>query len=491
MSTVEDAFERLQSLLLEPQISELRRRSQTLDQELSHLEQKLSELTHEVLESAALVEVLRPMITELLKVREIKELKRNGSREAFSRIVAELIDVALTTKIEQDRAAMAAALAPIMPDSIAYSSEVAPEAMGRAIAPNLSRALEEQIEQDRGAIARAIAPEMGAALKEQIRLEREAVVDALYPVIGSTISRYFAELLKEINNKLEQTLSVETVTRKFKAKLQGISEAELLLREATPVRVQAAFLIQKASGLVIAEAQPTDCPPLESELIAGMLTAIRSFVSEYVSQEETVSELRDIEYGDAQICLEAAGYCYLAVMVQGMPSKFFLNGVKGILAQQIAQHGEAIQRFEGDTTTVPEAIPKQLQRLIEDAAQPPEGKLSPSTNSPGLMMMAARWAIVLVVGLAGLWSYKHHRHVWLTQKLNQPLQEDPALALYRLEVHRDRQRLVLKGYVPTESLAERAAQLVSSQAPSFPLENQIIVIQAPPMAQPTSPAFQP
>jgi hypothetical protein len=55
---------------------------------------------------------------------------------------------------------------------------------------------------------------MGTAIKEQISLDRDAMVDALYPVIGSTISKYMAEAIKAINEKVENTLA----QREFLAK---------------------------------------------------------------------------------------------------------------------------------------------------------------------------------------------------------------------------------------------------------------------------------
>ncbi|MEM0980997.1 MAG: hypothetical protein AAGH78_12075, partial [Cyanobacteria bacterium P01_H01_bin.58] len=250
MDSTDNTFEQLRSLLLEPHVSEVRQRHEGIDQHLARLEAQLAQVNQQLATPEALLELLAPIILDLLKVSAA------DSQAAFAEILAELIDLVLTVKIQQDRNGLVTALAPVIPDSLVHNSTVAPEAMGQAIALNLSTALKTYVEQERGALAQLIAPEIGAALKAQIRLERDAVVDALYPVIGNTISRYFAELLQDINAKLEQTLSFETLTRKVRARVQGISEAELLLRSATPVRIQAIFLIHKPSGLVIAEAQP-------------------------------------------------------------------------------------------------------------------------------------------------------------------------------------------------------------------------------------------
>jgi hypothetical protein len=51
-----------------------------------------------------------------------------------------------------------------------------------------------------------------------------------------------------------------------------------------PFTVQAIFLIHKGSGLIISEVQSLESHYLESEMVAGMLTAIRSCVNDCIAQ---------------------------------------------------------------------------------------------------------------------------------------------------------------------------------------------------------------
>ncbi|MCZ0900610.1 flagellar motor protein MotB, partial [Microcoleus sp. HI-ES] len=196
----------------------------------------------------------------------------------------------------------------------------------------------EQIRLDQESIAQALAPEMGKAITAQIELERDAMVDALYPVIGNTIARYMAEAIKTINEKVSNALSVEGVQRKIRSKVQGVSEAELILKESVPFTVQAAFLIQKASGLIISEFQNSESYQLESEMVAGMLTAIRSFVNECIVQPGESSELNQIEYGDSKILLEVAGYCYMAVVIKGEPPHSFIKKLRQTVSNLILNY---------------------------------------------------------------------------------------------------------------------------------------------------------
>jgi hypothetical protein len=305
--TIEDSitlFERWQRLLLTQEVMDSR-------EMIAKFKEKLENLEHQIYEPAELINLLLPLITEILS-RKVAE-----AREEVAQAIAPIIDEIIQAKTQQDKVAISSALAPVLPDAVA-----------------------QQVSNSPGDFAKALGPEMGTAIKEQISLDREAMVDALYPVIGSTISKYMAEAIKAINEKVENTLTPEGISRKIRAKMQGVSEAELIFKEAMPFTVQAIFLIHKGSGLVISEVQPSDRQRLESEMVAGMLTAIRSFVNDCIAQSGEVSEIDQIEYGNSQITLEVAGYCYLAVVTQGQPPKSFIKKMRGDLASIVQNHGK-------------------------------------------------------------------------------------------------------------------------------------------------------
>jgi hypothetical protein len=223
----------------------------------------------------------------------------------------------------------------------------------------------------------ALGPMMGASIKQQIAIERDAMVDALYPVIGNTIAKYMKDAIASINEKVRNTFSVEGVSRKLRARIQGVSEAELILREAMPYRVRAAFLIHKASGLVMSEAQFSEQEPLEGDMLAGMLTAIRSFVSDCIVQGENVSELHEIQYNDSQIAMEVAGYCYLAAIVQGEPSKAFYRHLRSTLVRLVERYDRPIQSFDGDPSTLPQAIHLAVAALVRQTISPQQQQSRP------------------------------------------------------------------------------------------------------------------
>ncbi len=430
---------------------------------ITNLHKKLSKLEQKVTEPTDLINPLIPLIAELLR------LKVHDSRESLFQAVVPIIDQVIEKRSREDIEKMSAAIATALPSAISREIKDYPQEIGKAIAPEIALAMGEQIRLEQHAIARTLGPEMGEAIKNQIRLERDAMVDALYPVIGNTIAKYMMELVQSINDKIENTLSVEGINRKIRAKIQGVSEAELIFREAMGFSVQAIFLIHKVSGLVIAEVQTSSKPQLEADMLAGMLTAIRSFANDCITTPEKVLELHEIDYDNAKIILEVAGYCYLAAIVKGEPSKLFIEKLEDTLSQIILDYDKPIKDFEGDPATIPERVRLLLEKLIE-----PEVKTKKSKSFLGLLLLV----LVLLLPLVII-QYRAHVASRLETKTTVALDATPELSVYRLTPRVRNGKITLTGRVPNEYFKEQAGEVASTAAPHLELDNQIIAVKVP------------
>ncbi len=436
-----ELFERWQRLLLTQEVMEYR-------STLAKFKEKLESLEHQIYEPKQLINLLLPLITEILS------LKVAQAREDVAQAIAPVVDEMIQHRSQQDIAAMASALAPVLPEAVT-----------------------QQVSNSPGDFAKALAPEMGTAIKEQIVLERDAMVDALYPVIGSTISKYMAEAIGAINEKVENAFSVEGISRKIRAKLQGVSEAELIFREAMPFTVQAIFLIHKSSGLVISDVQPSDQQHLESDMIAGMLTAIRSFVNDVIAQSGSTSEIDQIEYGNSKIILEVAGYCYLAVVTQGEPPKSFTQKMRGALGTIVQKYGKPIELFDGDPANVPEQIHQLLQELTKLSQGPTETQKRKPPIALIVIGLAALSAIVIPLGISKHLSAIDRQH---EEETRLALESDPELAVYRLGVDANLGTLKLSGKLPNQYLRSRAEQIAKKVEPRLKIYNAIIPVELPP-----------
>lgn len=434
----EDAFQKLQQMLVGHELDEL-------NNFINKIEEKLIKLELQIYEPKELINLLLPLFSEVLK------LKITESKEEIIEIIAPIIDRTIRSRTEQDRTSISEAIAPAVPLAIYQQVIVAPQE-----------------------VSDAIAPAMGRAIKKQIEIEQNIVVDALYPIIGSTIAKYMAETIRAINRQVEETLSVEGIKRKIRAKLQGVSEAELILKEALPFTIQAIFLIHKASGLIISNIQRSDTQQLEAEMVAGMLTAIRSFANDCINQAGSITELDTIAYGTSKIILEVAGYCYLALVVQGEPSKNFINQMRHNFSKIIKNYGESIEKFDGDLETIPSEIHTLIEQIQEIDIQHQNKK---HRFSPLLI-----FTLTLISSILVPWFFWQHHTGVIRSIENQTLlalTSAPELAVYRLTVQVEHNKLKLTGRLPNQLLRQQAEQIVKLTSPNWLIDNQILLVEVP------------
>ncbi len=474
----DSAMERLQHLIFGSQISDIEQVKNLLAENdlpavrrlMTTIDEKLGKLEHQLYDPQELIALMLPWIAEILS-RKIKD-----SKEEVVNAIVPIIDEVIRAKTQENKQAMSSAIAELLPDALAQQIHNSPADIAKAIAPEIGMAIKEQIRLDQESISQALGPSMGKAITAQIEFERDSMVDALYPVIGSTISKYMAEAIKTINEKVSNTLSVEGVKRKIRSKVQGVSEAELILQESIPFTVQAVFLIHKASGLVISEAQKSGDYQLESEMVAGMLTAISSFVNDCIVRPGQISELNQIEYGESKIMLEVAGYCYLAAVIKGEAPREFIKKMRATVSTIIINYGKSINQFNGNPRTISDDLHALLLGLLAKFTTEPQTPAKPPLALAGLSLAL----LSLMVVPWGMYQYRSNIDRRLADNATFALGSTPELAVYRLNVSVEGKTLKLTGKLPNPELRVKAGQIAASTAPNLKLDNQIVAVDLPP-----------
>ncbi|MEH2222642.1 OmpA family protein [Nostoc sp.] len=433
----EDALQKLREILVGYELAEINNFT-------DKLEGKLTKIEHQIYDPKELINLLLPSISELLR------LKITESKDEIVQIIAPIIDETIRSRTEQDKVSMSTAIAPVIPLAISQQIIIAPEE-----------------------VSDAIAPAMGRAIKKQIEIEQNIVVDALYPIIGSTIAKYMAETIRAINRQVEETLSVEGVKRKIRAKLQGVSEAELIFKEALPFTIQAIFLIHKTSGLVISDIQHSHVEQLEAEMVAGMLTAIRSFANDCINQSGSITELDAIEYGTSKIILEVAGYCYLAIVVGGEPSKNFIWKMRQVFSTIVKTYGDLIEKFDGD----PDLVPIEIHTLLEELKNSGIQDKKKAKISPIQLLVLTVIATIFIPW--GIWQYRSGVIHSIENQTSLALTYVPELAVYRLTVQVEHNKIKLTGRLPNQLLRQKAEQTVKITSPNWLIDNQILLVEVP------------
>jgi len=158
---------------------------------------------------------------------------------------------------------------------------------------------------------------LGPTISETIAKSQDSVVEALYPVMGKMIKKFIqheiSALSENINSKVQNTFSFEFWQRKIKSAFTGVSEKEIILTEINRSSLEQVFLIEKDSGLIIASASKKES--IDEDMIAGMLTAIKSFVEDAFQRDQQSLEL--IQYELFDIFIQNFNKYYFAVVISG------------------------------------------------------------------------------------------------------------------------------------------------------------------------------
>ncbi len=277
------------------------------------------------------------------------------------------------------------------------------ETVKSAITPALARKIDDAEDE----VSDTLAPVIGPSIRRQIQDSQDDIIAALYPIIGKTIRKAVAESMRDLANRVDQnlrtTFSVQRLTRPIRARMQGVSTAELALRESFPFRVEEVFLIHRESGILLSHLSSDPEAAEDRDLVSGMLTAISDFAQDAFGDEEE-GDLGAIQYGTLSIRLEPGPWAYLAVVSEGVAPDGFRDQVYDTVSDIHSAYPQALREYDGDPDSLP-GIEGYLQPLLlaSDAATPDE----PDTarKGPWLPIVAVGIILLLCVTLScwGAW----------------------------------------------------------------------------------------
>ena len=256
------------------------------------------------------------------------------------------------------------------------------EALIPHLTEQMSGMISATIHDSRDEMAEALGPVMGEAIRVQIRDSKDEMVEALYPIILTTVQRAVAEFTRElqqnIDARLRSTVGLRYFFRSAQAQLSGVSQAELTLRDALPFSIHQLFLIQHQSGLLLAHYNVADAKTADSDLISGMLTAIRDFAHDAFTEGGSDASLQEIQYGDAQISLQNGQFVYLAVVSTGVEPEWYRAQLRTFVSELHIHHAPLLRDYAGDPESIPNLEPKleQLNNSIGQRALPQDEAMS-------------------------------------------------------------------------------------------------------------------
>ncbi len=314
------------------------------------------------------------------------------------------------------------------------------EILSRSIAEIIARKAQSDPEE----LGRALQPVISPAIKEEIADNRDQMIDVLYPILGGMIARYVTnairELLETIDRKIEERLSFQKIKRKIKARLSGVSETELLLEESFTARILSIFIVQRESGLLIAESNWGDTEIDDPQMVASMASAIKDFINDWIRETREVSEVQLVSYGTSSLYIENAGSVYLIAFLEREPDYEQRERINEFFAKLLKKYHTFFAKFDGDSRA--EEI-KEIEQAINEFIAQINERVSQDEKSDSAVPVRIVLLILLLLTLlpVGYRLYRDYRIHLLEEKIRQKT----ALAL-KLDSEGD--RWIVSGTVP-------------------------------------------
>jgi hypothetical protein len=338
------------------------------------------------------------------------------------------------------------------------------ESLISSLDPVIADLLERKIASSKEEMAAALAPIMGDAIRHQIADAKEDVVDALYPIIGKTIRKSVAEAMKNlvetVNQKIDKALRQNLFKKFIQSKITGVPGSELVLKDAMPFQIEEIFLIHKESGLLLSHVSSKNAGvKIDQDLISGMLTAIRNFVSEaFVSDED--QDLEEIQYGSSKILLDMGHHSYIAVVISGIEPGQFDNGIRTLNQKIHNRYHKPLRQFDGDITQFGE-MPRLLKSFLKKYDTNIEVR-KPKKSKPYLRYLL--FALVLIcLTIFAFKKIPDYLSNWKIQnKMKAKIEAIPELSHQKIKCSASNGRLTIKGDVRSLHQKEQVDSLVQT-----------------------------
>ncbi|MCW5852732.1 MAG: SH3 domain-containing protein [Anaerolineae bacterium] len=267
--------------------------------------------------------------------------------------------------------------------------------------------LERRVE-DKDALTAIITPILSDAIRRNIRDAREEMIEALYPILGELVVRAVTEAMRDlarsVDAQMRSSFDLGALARRLWLRLRGVSSAEIALREALPFAVSEVFLVHRESGLLLWHVSRLPDASDDSDLVSGMLTAIRDFARDAFGRSGRQGQLDEIQYGAQRILIETAPHAYLSVVVDGVEPSGFRATLRDRVHEIDLAHEAVLSEYDGDPTPLASVEPV-LRGLI---TAPTATRTGLSQGQRRLLLWTAGilgGCMLLTCGL-GVWGWR-------------------------------------------------------------------------------------
>jgi len=278
---------------------------------------------------------------------------------------------------------------------------IPPDKFAKAIGEVLPDAV--QNTEDKQRLSQKLYPVVEESLYKSVQKNPDSLADAIYPIMAPAIRKAINEAMKKVtesvNSSVNSGLSAKTIKWRLQALFSGQSYGELVLKYSLLYQVQELYLIHNETGLLISHlSQKTGDNP-DGDMISGMLTAIRNFVSDSFNVGENES-LEAIQVGELVVIIEQGPHASLACVVKGDSSTDFRDTLKLAIENIHQEFGSDLSKFYGDPAPLEDAKLMMEPCLVTQLDQ---GEIDES-GKLGKILLFFGIILLILIGYSSYWG---------------------------------------------------------------------------------------
>ena len=157
-------------------------------------------------------------------------------------------------------------------------------------------------------------------IEKKLKASQEEILDVIYPVMGKMIKKYVSHQIQMVKDSIDESIKNTFSSKGFLWRLRtsifGIKASDQVIHDFKDYNIEEIYVIQRNSGLLFGSASTENT--IDQDVIAGMLTAIKSFVEDAFKRER--EDLEMIQYGTYKILLQNFYSYYVAIAISGTMS---------------------------------------------------------------------------------------------------------------------------------------------------------------------------
>jgi len=267
----------------------------------------------------------------------------------------------------------------------------------------------------------ALAPQIEKSLHRSVAKNPQPLIDSLFPIIGpmirKSISESLSDMLKNINQLVDQSFSIKALKWRWEAKKTGKSYAEVALIRSLSYQVDQIFLIHQETSILLEHLTSPNSIHKDADMVSGMLSAVQDFATDAFSIEDG-GYLSELKLGDFTLILEKGPKASIVAAVLGKAPASLRNELQQKLESIHRDFNDELINFNGNTQVFDSAIADLSTCLISQKR---------SQRKPILRWVVLSLIIASAMFYSGHLMWKHFYYDQAWSEVVSQLKQQPGI----------------------------------------------------------------